>query len=153
MSRRLRTFLVPVVAAAVLAPAAGAATRPGGFARELLRQNLAGQFDRMYASLHPAQRQLIGQSRFMECRASSQASLAGATITRWRVTDTYTSTVPVPGTKVRARTTAVSFRLVLHMAGRSTPYASTMHLARIHGRWRWMLDTHAMRQMRSGRTC
>jgi hypothetical protein len=145
----MKRFALTAALALTVVQVAQANNNPGAFVKSIINQELAGQFDRTYATLYPAQKKLVSESRFMACYEQLFNAVSGATISDFKTTDVYASTITVPGTKVRTKTTAVSVRYTIHLGSESTPDAFTAHLAVVNGRYRWMMSAARFAQVKS----
>jgi hypothetical protein len=148
----MKRLLLVVAVALTFTATAAASVKPGDFGLKVMNENLAGQFDRTYDLLYPAQQKFVGKAKFMACYSEKFNAVAGATVSDWKVTDTYSSVVAVPGTRRSVRTTAISVRFTIHLGKQSIPDAATWHLPIVNGHWRWLLDDKTVSQIKTG-TC
>jgi hypothetical protein len=146
----MKRFTLIIFLALAVTGSASASTSPGDFLKGLLNQVFAGQFDRTYSTLIPDQRKLVSQSKFMDCYQTMTSSVSGATISDFKVTDTYASTVGIPGTKLHLKTTAVSVRYTIHLGKDSAPDAATWHVVQHGSSWFWIISQANLTKTKSG---
>lgn len=107
---------------------------PGEAAEERFRSYSRGQWQRVYALIHPAQQEILSEDEFVACMDARPPVPA---IDEFEVLETFDETVTVPGTEERAESTAVTFRADAD----GETVEDTMHLIDVDGEWRFYLST------------
>lgn len=110
--------------------------RAGDAVKRQLGQVDKGQFGPEWDELHPAQQALVPRDLYIQC--AHQAGLPQ--IDKIKVTDTYDEEVIIPGTGLKAPSTAVSVTYTLHQGAQSLDSKATFHEFAVNGKWRWMLS-------------
>jgi hypothetical protein len=132
------------------APAASANTSAGEFLKSVVASTGKGQYGRVWDRLHPAQQRFISRDRLIDCY--ERGDVPSFTIKRWKVLATYQEKKRIPGTNVRARTTAVTVRYTIDIDGRPDATGTeTLHAVLVSGRWRSMADAEAMQRFKRGK--
>lgn len=98
-----------------------------------LEQAGAGQWGRLYATLHPLQQELVSEAAYVAC--AEEQGWGGYADAEVEIDETYPEQYTIPGVDVVTPTTAVTFTLSID--GES--FTDTMHLVVAEGSWRWFL--------------
>lgn len=143
------TTIIVALVAAIAAPNAGAASAPK-FVQGVLVHRALGHAERIYASLHPAQKPYVTLSMFVECEREAFKGYK-VRLTSFRVSRVYRERVAVPGTPVIGSSTAVkmSYKVSIN-GGTPQPDSGTSHAFSIKGRWHWALGVAVMRAYKAG---
>jgi hypothetical protein len=129
-----------LLAAMLLAAApAAAATGPGDFVRLLYANQIGGKHGAVWDRLHPVQQRFIPRKRFLACE-SDRFKGVRLKLRKIVVVKTRPEHVLIGGTATRTPATAVSIRLTAVLDGKTTTEPITAHVAKVAGRWRWILD-------------
>jgi len=116
---------------------------PGDFVTDNLGQAIRGQGEREWETLAQEQQALISRTTFIRCAQEKTLAVPDSI----RVTDTYDTTVDIPGTAI---TDAPSKAVTVELAWGSHRESFTMHLVAESGAWRWLLDDDAINAERKG---
>lgn len=110
-------------------------------AKRQLQEVADGQFGPEWDEMHPAQQAVVSRDGYINCRATSGPSLQ---IKSLRQKAVYQETVAIPGTTVRAPSTAVTIEITALVNGQQSMQTATFHEFAVDGRWRWSLPPDTM---------
>jgi hypothetical protein len=137
--QRLALMVVVVLASAVPATAM-AGDSPGTVEQNVVRWNFAGQYGRIWQTLHPAYQKVVSRSFWQACKVASANKTASVDFASLDITDTYadTLTFPVLG---RLDVTAVTASMKYKYLGTTHTTADTVYFIRVGGQWKGLWDT------------
>ncbi len=140
--------VVVFVALAIGSSPAAAQTTPEAFLKATIIQLFRGQYDREWSTLHPAQQKIVPLKLFVRC---ASAGFHG-TLRDAKVLDSYDAVDrSIPGTKLRAKSKAVTFRIRYYVGGVSRTDVDTFRTTMVRGAWRWLLETGPVSAYKQGR--
>ena len=153
-----RALAVVVVVCAVFglgSTAAGAKDQNnlGGAEKAFLRfaaQTVDRQWGPMYGYLHPAQRAAVDKASFMACK--DKAVREGVGIKDVTFKDHYRETVTIPGTDVKAKSTALTVEYTATLGDIEKTMTDTVHLFYVGGRWRVTMDADGFAKCTASRS-
>lgn len=140
--------VVVLIVLAVGSSPAVAQSTPEAFLKATIIQLFRGQYDREWSTLHPAQQKIVPLKLFVRC---ASAGFHG-TLRDAKVLDSYDAVDrSIPGTKLRAKSKAVTFRIRYYIGGVSRTEVDTFRTTRVGGVWRWLLEAGPVSAYRAGR--
>jgi hypothetical protein len=95
------------------------------------------QWGPYYGYLHPAQRALITKDDFTSC--IDEAVPEGFSVEDIEFTDHYKESATIPGTGVKAKTTALTYKHTLQQGSRQQSATDTTHVIWAKSKWTWAM--------------
>jgi hypothetical protein len=107
---------------------------------DVIRWNIAGQYGRVWQTLHPRYQQVVSQSFWTACKRRIAAKSVGLVVRDFRVTGSRPATITLP-LLGRLHVTAVRASLTFRYQGQTQTVTQTNYYVKVGGAWKgfWTL--------------
>jgi hypothetical protein len=131
---------VAMVGVAVTAFAAPAVASAGDDAANALKKQFEyyskGQFGRLYALLHPAQKEIVSKADYLRCATSLPSFELGGV----DVLETYRERIDIPGTDLVVPSQAITVKITVQSGVGKETDTDTSHEVKVDKKWRWIVN-------------
>jgi hypothetical protein len=142
----LRSIISVVLLGLVVfgAVACGGGESAGDSARTRIEQGSQGEYDKVWESLHPAQKAVVPEDLFIRC-SQENAQQTDPTVDKVDITSVKTETKEIPEVgSVEVQVVSA----VLHRGDTASP--RIWNMVKADGSWRWVLASQPLEKFRSG---